>query len=237
MIIDARIRPPFGGFLDMAIPYNIDIIAPFSKGLGLEVAKSGKNKSVDEMIAEMKAADVVKGILVGRQSPGFGSAKNEDIATLINKYPGRFVGIGGIHPLPLDNALKEIDRCINVLKFAGVALEPGVASPPMYPDDKNYYPIYHTCQELEIPVYLTVSGFVGPNIGYSDPVHVDQVAADFPKLQIIVAHAAYPYVHQMLYSAWYRPNIYLCPDLYVNMPGLNEFVVAANLFLEDTVIL
>ncbi len=235
MIIDARIRPPFGGFLNLTVPYNFDIfdIVSFSKSLGLEPAKSGEHKTVDEMIAEMKVADVVKGILVGRQCADYGSVPNDDIKTFINKYPGQFIGIAGIHPLPLDNALEEIDRCIKVCKFAGISLEPGVTSPPMYPNDKTYYPIYYTCQKLEIPVYITVSGLAGPNIGYSDPKYIDQVAVDFPKLKIVVAHAAYPYVHTMLYAAWMRPNIYLLPDIYVNMPGGNEFAVAANLFLED----
>ena len=237
MVIDARVRPPFGEFLNMTIPFNFDVVEPLSKSLGLQAAKSGKNKSVDEMMAEMKAAGIVKAIIVGRQSPQFGSVKNDETADLVSKYPRKLLGIGGIHPLPIENAIDEIERCIKKLKFAGIALEPGAASPPMYPNDKSIYPIYYTCQQYDIPIYITVSGFVGPNIGFSDPKFIDQVAVDFPKLKIIVAHAAYPHLHTMLYSAMLRPNIYLLPDLYLpNMPGGNEYVVAANLFLEDRLI-
>ena len=240
MIIDGRIRPAVGGFLEMPIPFDPASMEPFSKSLGLEFARSAKNRSISEMISEMKEAGIEKGVLVGRQSPGFGtgigSKINDDIAELISKHPDRFVGIGGVHPLPIKNAMEEIVRCIDDLKFSGVALEPGVASTPMYPNDKKMYPIYDFCQERNIPIYLTVSGFVGPNIGFSDPAYVDEVAADFPKLEIIVAHAAYPYVHQMLYSALLRPNINLILDLYVNMPGAQEFVTATNLFLQDKLI-
>ena len=233
MIIDSRIRPPFGGFLNLN-PYNPNIVGPLAKALGLKTAISGKNRSADEMVTEMKAAGIDKGIIVGRQSPKSGSLPNDDIVTFLSQYPGKFIGIGGIHPLPLDNAIKEIERCIKVLNFAGIALEPGVASPPMFPNDKNFYPIYDTCQKFEIPVFMTISGWFGPNIGYSDPIFIDQVAADFPNLKIVVAHAAYPFVTTMLFSALRRPNIYLLPDLYVPyVPGGNEYVVAANLFLED----
>ena len=240
MIIDGRIRPAVGGFLEMPIPFNPEAMEPFSKKLGLNFANSAKNKSISEMISEMKEAGIDMGVLVGRQSPGFGtgvgSKINDDIAALISKYPDRFVGIGGIHPMPTKNAIMEIKRCIEELKFVGVALEPGVAATPLYPNDRKMYPIYDFCQEIKIPIYLTVSGFVGPNIGFSDPAYVDQVAGDFPDLEIIVAHAAYPYVHPMLYSALLRPNINLILDLYVNMPGAQEFVTAANLFLQDKLI-
>jgi len=237
MIIDARIRPPFGGFLDLVVPFNFDIVSPLAKSLGLEAAKSGQTKSPDQMLSEMKEAGITKGVIVGRQSPQFGSVPNDDVAAFVKKYPGQFIGIGGIHPLPLENALTEVERCIKVLKFAGIALEPGAASPSMYPNDRNFYPIYHACQKLEIPVYLTVSGFVGPHMGYSDPVYIDQVAVSFPKLKIVIAHAAYPFLHTMLYCSWIRPNVYLLPDLYPPyMPGGHEFANAANLFLEDRLI-
>ena len=57
MIIDSRIHPPFGGFLNLN-PYNFDIVDSLAKKLGLTAAISGKNRSVDEMMAEMKAAQI-----------------------------------------------------------------------------------------------------------------------------------------------------------------------------------
>lgn len=237
MIIDARVRPPIGDFLEMQMPYNVKAVEPFSKLLGLEYARSGKNQSITEMLEEMKAAGIVKGVIVGRQSPQFGSVRNDHIADLLKKYPEQLIGIGGVHPLPLDNALKEIEYCIKTLKFAGIAIEPGAASPAMFPNDRHYYPIYHYCQELGIILYMTVSGFVGPDISFSDPIYIDQVAVDFPSLKIVIAHAAYPHLHTMLYSALLRPNLYLLPDLYLpNMPGGVEYAVAANQFLEDRLI-
>lgn len=237
MIIDARVRPPYGGYVNMTIPYNFEVVEPLSKSLGLEAAGSGKNKSVDEMMMEMKAAGIVKAIIVGRQSPQFGSVRNDEIADLVSKYPETLVGIGGVHPLPIDNAINEIEKCIKKWKFAGIALEPGAASPPMYPNDRNIYPIYHVCQQYKIPIYITVSGFVGPHIGFSDPKFIDQVAVDFPRLRMVIAHAAYPHLHTMLYAAMLRPNIYLLPDLYLPyMPGGDTYVVAANQFLEDRMI-
>ncbi|MFH1955248.1 MAG: amidohydrolase family protein [Pseudomonadota bacterium] len=237
MIIDCRIRPPFGQFLNMVYPYDFKLVDPLAKSLGLKAAESGRNHSVEEMIDEMKAAGVVKAVIMGRQSPLWGSIPNDEIAELINRYPDLFLGVGGVHPLPFDEALKEIERCVKDLGFVAMAVEPGAASPPMYPDDPAIYPVYLRCQQLGVPLFMTVSGLVGPNIGYAMPSHIDKVAVDFPDLKIIVSHAAFPWVTPMLGSALYRPNIYLLPDIYLpNMPGGEEYVRAANVYLEERLI-
>ncbi len=234
MIIDSRVRPPIGGFLDMVYPYDFSKVDPLAATLGLEPAESGRNRSVEQMMEEMRQAGVVKGVLMGRQCHEWGSVDNDDIAALVRQHPDHFVAFGGVHPLPIDEALDEVDRCVNELGFLGVAVEPGTSSPPMYPDDAALYPLYHHCQKIGVPLVMTVSGLVGPNIGYALPVHIDKVAAAFPDLTLIIAHAAFPWVTAMLGSALYRPNIYLIPDIYLpHMPGGEEYVRAANTFMQD----
>lgn len=62
-----------------------------------------------------------------------------------------------------------------------------------------------------------------------------QVARDFPKLQIHVAHAAWPYVMEMIGVAFVCPNIWVSPDQYLipQIPAAQEYVRAANNYFQD----
>ena len=77
----------------------------------------------------------------------------------------------------------------------------------------------------------------GPNVGYANPQHIDSLAMQFSELRIIVAHASYPLVREILGVAFWRPNVFLLPDLYLpKCPWGDEYVQGANEFLEDQVI-
>ena len=46
MVIDFRIRPPIGGFLDMVYPYDFSKVDPLAESLGLKPAESaGEDQS------------------------------------------------------------------------------------------------------------------------------------------------------------------------------------------------
>ena len=88
--------------------------------------------------------------------------------------------------------------------------------------------------ERGLIVSLTSSIYVGSDVGYSMPVHIHRVAQRFPDLTIVVPHAAFPWAAVMCGVAFQRPNIYLMPDIYLNVPGLpgsDDYFRAANGFL------
>ena len=110
----------------------------------------------------------------------------------------------------------------------------------MYSDDRRLYPIYQRCQELGLPISLSLSGFlsasIGHDLGYGSPTSVHKVAKDFPRLKIVVSHAAWPNVMPMIEVAFLRENVYVSPDLYMNhvdTPGAEEFIKGARFFLAD----
>jgi len=77
-------------------------------------------------------------------------------------------------------------------------------------------------------------GNAGPDISYSDPVQLDRVAADFPRLRIVVSHGNWPWVSHIIHIAFRRANVYVSPDMYLHeMPGMDDYLKAANGFLAD----
>ena len=48
------------------------------------------------------------------------------------------------------------------------------------------------------------------------PTPVARAAKDFPKLQFVISHGAWPSVMQMIEVAFMRENVFISPDLYIN---------------------
>jgi len=86
-----------------------------------------------------------------------------------------------------------------------------------YPNEARLYPIYAKAQELDIPIILHVgsSAFKGTRMKYCDPIHLDDVAVDFPNLKIIMAHSGRGF--------WYDKCFFLSrfhKNLYMDITGL-----------------
>jgi predicted TIM-barrel fold metal-dependent hydrolase len=199
----------------------------------MEPAASAQAKSMDQLLAEMDAAGVTCGVVMGRYSGLYGSVSNQDVADIVKTWPGRFIGVGSIDPADRRKAIGQIDEALT-LGLKAINLEPGAYAQPLYADDRRLYPIYAYCEDRDIPVTIMAGGSAGPDLSYTNPVHVDRVAGDFPDLRIALTHGAWPWVHEILHVAFRRPNIYLSPDQYLcNMPGMDDYVRAANGFLSD----
>lgn len=232
-IIDFRLRPPLKGFLDLIMYANAERRDRLTRQHGMEPAPSAQARSMPMLLEEMDAAGVTLGVVMGRYSGLYGSVSNRDVADIVRAHPGRFVGVGSIDPSDRRKAIAQIDEAL-ALGLKGVNLEPGAYPEAMYADDRRLYPIYAYCEDKGIPVTIMAGGSAGPDLAYTNPVHVDRVAGDFPGLRIAITHGGWPWVHEILHVAYRRQNVYLSPDQYLcNMPGSEEYVRAANGFLSE----
>ena len=87
-----------------------------------------------------------------------------------------------------------------------------------YPNDRAFYPLYAAIEEAGL-IALFHSGTTGIGAGlpggggvrlkYSNPMYVDDVAADFPGLKIILAHPSFPWQDEALAIAVHKPNVYI----------------------------
>lgn len=233
MIIDFRLRPPVGGFLDTLMYSAGERRDGFTRTVGFEPSPAAQKQSMDLLLQEMDQAGVAKGVVVGRLAGTLGSVSNADVQRIVSDYPDRFIGAASIDPTSRRGACDTISAAIES-GFKLVNIEPGSYPVPMYADDRRLYPIYAHCEDLQVPVIMMVGGTAGPDLSYSDPIRTDRVLADFPQLKVVVAHGGWPWVTEILHIAFRRPNMYLSPDMYFSrMPGWEEYVKAADGFLAD----
>lgn len=233
MIIDFRLRPPVGGFLD-TLMYSAGARRDgFTRTVGFEPSPAAQQQSMELLLREMDTAGVDRGVVVGRLAGVLGSVSNEDVRGIVADHPGRFIGAASIDPTDRRQACRTIDQAVED-GFKLINIEPGSYPVPMHADDRRLYPIYGHCEDIGVPVIMMVGGTAGPDLSYSDPIRTDRVLTDFPKLDVVVAHGGWPWVNEILHLGFRRQNLWLSPDMYFSrMPGWEEYVKAADGFLSD----
>lgn len=232
-IVDFRLRPPARGFLATKIYANPANRDRYTRRLGFDPAPSVQAQSMDLLLAEMRQAGITHGVVVGRTTATLGSVPNEDVAAIVAEHAGLFIGVGSADTTDRHRAVAMIEAC-RTLGLAMVNLEPGVMDPPMRADDRRLYPIYAHCEDTAMPIVIMAGGAAGPDISYTAPECLDRVMMDFPKLIVVCSHGGWPWVQEMVSVAFRRPNLFLCPDMYlIDLPGMDDYLRAANSFLAE----
>ncbi|QXW01326.1 amidohydrolase family protein [Rhodococcus globerulus] len=236
MIVDFRVRPPYKSFTKLHIfqPRDPNPDPLTAKGFQLDLPpyRSRDESSMGAFVEEMDEAGIDVGVVMGRTAPpAAGSVSNDEIAEILTAHPGRFVGFGSVDVTNPKSAIAEVDRCVD-LGFKGIAFDNGYF--PLYDDDESIFPIYERCQEKGLVASITSSLFLGPDLTYCDPVHLQRVASRFSDLKIVVPHGGWPHVTQICGVAYRHTNVYLVPDIYLNMPntpGTSGYLEAAHSYL------
>ncbi|HBD38565.1 MAG TPA: amidohydrolase, partial [Cupriavidus sp.] len=153
MIIDFRLRPPVGGFLDTLMYAAGERRDGFTRTVGFEPSPAAQQQSMELLLKEMDEAGVDKGVVVGRLAGTLGSVSNEDVARIVRDYPQRFIGAASIDPTNRVTACKTISDAV-ASGFKAINIEPGSYPIPMYADDRRLYPIYAHCEDLGVPVIM-----------------------------------------------------------------------------------
>ena len=128
------------------------------------------------------------GILAGEES----EVSLEEIllhySELQERYRGRFFAFSTVDPRRPE-AVELVRKALGSWNLKGLKLYPAAG---FYPYDAVCWPLYKLCQEFGVPVIFHTSPPGTPGIPrYTHPIHVGDVQAAFPELNIVLAHAGY----------------------------------------------
>ena len=237
-IVDMRNRPSwlhkFFGSTPGTPEY--DVVKWLNKRVGThpaDIEHFTKSPDMAKFAAEMDAADISVAVMVARSTPTV-RVSNEDVAAAQNQSKGRLIGVASVDPIHLGakKALEDAEHAIKTLKLHGLNIDAGFYEKAMKADDPVLLPLYELCQGLGVPAFI-LSGPTTPDLTLNDPFAIDRVAAQFPKLQIVVCHGCYPHVDAMVAVAFRRENVFVSPDMYMFSPGGKLYIEAANGFMQD----
>jgi len=105
---------------------------------------------------------------------------------------------------------RELEQAITSLGLKGLKLDPGLQE--FYPNDKKLaYPLYEVAAQFKIPVIIHTGLSWGNRamIKYSRPSFLEDIAYDFPNLNIVIAHFGWPWVLDSLALSLKYPNVFI----------------------------
>lgn len=166
--------------------------------------------TIEDTLKDMDEAKVDKAVIVAvdaETTTGF-KVPNEYVAGIVKQYPDRFIGFAGVDPHKGILAVRELEKAVQELGLKGLKFIHHILE--LYPNDPIMYPIYEKAQELDIPViFHTGNQFhSGTKLKYCHPIYLDEVAVDFPRLKIIMAHFGFPWFPEGLAIIQRNPNVY-----------------------------
>lgn len=164
-----------------------------------------------------------------------GSTVREEPRRAIQEHPDRFLGCVDVDPRQGMDAVRKIRRFHDEYGIVAVSSFPSGCETPI--DAAAYYPIYATCVELDIPIFLNV-GVPGPRVPMA-PQKVellDPVCYFFPELKIVMRHGAEPWTELAVKLMLKWPNLYYSTSAFAPKYYPSDVIRFANSRGADKVI-
>jgi hypothetical protein len=185
--------------------------------------KDRESKESFEFPVEYMFKDVPKGLptddpvsLVLQQMDRFGIEKamigvSEGSATsALKTFPDRFVASGAIaDPNDVMGSVNAIRGDYEQYGIRATSVFPAGTFPQVPIDDPKMYPIYATCVELGIPIFVC-AGVPGPRVPFApqEVSRIDVVMFDFPDLVFVTRHGCEPWEDLAVKLMLKWPNLY-----------------------------
>jgi predicted TIM-barrel fold metal-dependent hydrolase len=147
---------------------------------------------------------------------GTPAVPNEEIAEAARRHPDVLIPFASIDPAKGRAGARQVRRLVEEHGVRGFKFHPNVQA--FYPNDRSAYVLYEAIEAAgAIAVFHTgqtgigagAPGGGGIRLKYSNPMFVDDVAADFPDLPIILAHPSFPWQDEALAVATHKPQVYI----------------------------
>ena len=174
-------------------------------------------ESIEAMIRKMDEANVEKVFITQtkmwsyRNKWMYMDTTLEEVAQYTRSHPDRFVGLAGYNPFRIPESLKEIEVAVKEHGFKGVYIHIYGFDIPL--SDRKMYPLFAKCAELDIPISMQVGHVLeGMPSEHGRPIHLDQIASDFPTLKMVGAHSGWPWVEELISACYKWDNIYFGID-------------------------
>jgi uncharacterized protein len=148
---------------------------------------------------------------------------NERVAEFAAEHSDIMIAFASIDPARGAAAVQEAKRLVASGGIKGLKLHPPLQQ--FFPNDRMAYPLYAVFAEAGLPVLFHTGhsgigtgmpGGGGVRLKYGNPMHVDDVAVDFPTLKIILAHPSFPWQDEAISVCLHKPSVYI--DLSVLSP-------------------
>src|SRR6201981_1318535 len=156
-------------------------------------------RSPKSFLKHLDSVGVDRAVLINYVAPeviGFTSGVNEFVVGYVAADRKRLIPCGSVHPRHTANILADVEQLLR-LQIRMIKIHP--PHQLLFPNDylngvTELEIIYRAAEANGIPImfHTGTSIFPGARNKYGDPIYLDDVAVDFPKLKILLAHGGRP---------------------------------------------
>jgi len=170
------------------------------------------------------------------------AVRNEEIAEVAAANPDVLIPFASVDPHK-PGAVDEAKRLIRDHGVRGFKFHPNIQA--FFPDDRSVYPLYEAISEAGLPALFHTGhsgigtglpGGGGVRLKYSNPMHLDDVAADFPELTIVMAHPSFPWQDEAISIALHKQQVYIDLSGWSPKYFSPNLISYANTLLRDRVL-
>jgi predicted TIM-barrel fold metal-dependent hydrolase len=196
----------------------IDAQGPYVEALATYWKRSWSAKSEAEVIQEFTEAGV-ESCLVAldlETTVATPACTNDYVHAMWQRHPKRIIQCWGtLDPFKGELAMREARKAVQQLGFVGFHFHPIMQHFAV--NDRRFYPLFELIDELKAAVMIDVGttgmgagmpGGMGARIRHAHPSAIDDLAADFPNLKILMAHPGWPWVDETTAVALHKGNVY-----------------------------
>ncbi|MDR7275697.1 amidohydrolase family protein [Catenuloplanes atrovinosus] len=210
-----------------------------------KVTGEARKPGVDEIAAyyrERRMAAVVFTV-DAETATGHPPISSEEIADACAGHADALIPFGSVDPWRGRAAVRRARALVERYGVRGFKFHPSLQAFAV--NDRMAYPLYEELEALGA-IALFHSGQTGIGAGtpggsgirlrYANPLDLDDVAADFPGLRIVIAHPSFPWQDEALAVATHKPTVHI--DLSGWSPKYfpPQLVRYANTLLSDRVL-
>jgi predicted TIM-barrel fold metal-dependent hydrolase len=174
-------------------------------------------RSPKAFLKYLDASGIERAVLINYVAPeviGFTAAVNQFVSEYVKENPKRLISCGSLHPRHSTNILSDVEQLVRL----------GIRMIKIHPPHQLLFPndylrgvteleiIYRGAEANGIPVmfHTGTSIFPGARNKYGDPMYLDDVAVDFPRMKMLLAHGGRPlWMDTAFFLVRRHPNVFL----------------------------
>lgn len=190
---------------------------PYEEAAG-KYFKVGKRPTIAETIAHYRQQRIGLVMFTVDTETQIGNRRipNEEIADAARGNADMMIAFASIDPHKGRLGAREAEDLIKGGIVKGFKFHPTCQG--FYPNDRMAYQLYEVIAHHKLPAIFHTGhsgigtgmrGGGGMRLKYSQPIHIDDVAVDFPDMTIVLAHPSWPWTDEALSMALHKPNVYI----------------------------
>lgn len=237
--------------IDMHVHLEVDSCGHASLPPALTEASAKYFKAEDRSPSLDKIADTYRGLNMAavvftvdaRTQLGHEPNSIEELIEGAARHNDVLIPFGSVDPRTGEEAIARAKHQALELGARGFKFHPSLQG--FDPSSEEFYPLWEALQELGLPAIFHTGqngmgaglpGGHGIKLRYSNPLLLDDVAADFPGLTVIMAHPSVPWQEEANSIATHKANVFI--DLSGWSPKYfpESLVKASNSVLQDKVL-